>query len=262
MSGSDDIIARTLGLPWNIQVAIASGYAAYLFAYKGTRKHHQTIDVAFSTLAFSAVATASLWLLNIPKRPVRAGVEAFFITIITALLWRKLEAPIIGAIVRLFNISWSNDDPSALDTLAADSKNRVTQVAVALNDGTWLRCDDTKLFEALPFGPYTLGQAGDIALYLTHERKPNDVDARELKTVAGAYGTRITYVPATNVKQITIRYANKSNRFLQAVALLRSWSQGPPWVKRKPQVLAESTLVGSSQEPPDQPLSVAEKISQ
>jgi len=241
MPESHDIIAQTLGLPWNIQIAVASGYAAYLFAYKGIRQHHQTVDVAFSTLAFSAIATASLWLLNMPKDPVRAGAEAFCITMVAALIWRKALAPFVGATVRILDISWSNDDPSALDTLAANSKNRISQVSVLLNDGTWLRCDDTSKFKGAPFSPYVLGKSGDIAFYLTHERKPEEPEARELKTVRTNYGDRITYIPASSIKLLNIRYESKINRFQKAAAWLRSLF-GYPSVGRKHLALVEPTL--------------------
>src|SRR5690606_2566842 len=36
-----------LSLSWQVQVALGSGYAAYLTAYRGNRAHHTPVDAAF-----------------------------------------------------------------------------------------------------------------------------------------------------------------------------------------------------------------------
>ena len=140
------------------------------------------------------------------KQPIIDGGIAYTSTLAIALLWRRFGRDIISLLLRLADITWANDDPSAMDTLTADSKCRVTQISLLLDDGTLLRCDDTKLYELLPFGPYTMGQTGDVALYLTHIEGP-DTKVRELKEVKNdVYGDRITYVPATKIKRINLRF--------------------------------------------------------
>jgi hypothetical protein len=120
-------------------------------------------------------------------------------------------------ILRKFNITWSDDDPSALATLTGNAKFGVTQIAVRLDDDTWLRCDDLRQFEHAPFAPYVLGPSGDVALYLTHEETP-DGKLKPQSTVCDPdYGDRITYVPASRIKQIVIRHVARSNRAVMAV---------------------------------------------
>jgi hypothetical protein len=69
-----------LALPWQVQLTLASGYAAYALAYSGIRAHHQTIDVAFATLVFGLVATGVFNGLTWSGRvePIAASAIAFF----------------------------------------------------------------------------------------------------------------------------------------------------------------------------------------
>jgi hypothetical protein len=201
----------TQNLPWQIQVALASGYAGYLLAYIGMRDDHRSIDTAFVTLVFSLIASGMLWLLAF-SNPVVASASAFIATCIAALVWRGAIKRLMHWLLHKFDISWSDDVPSAWATLSHNSKFPISQIAVELDDGTWLRCDRAHMFADAPFGPAVLGPSGDIALYLTHI-EPKDQEAKELKTVRlEEWGDRITYVPAARVRQVTIRYWNKVNR--------------------------------------------------
>ena len=75
-----------------------------------------------------------------------------------------------------------------------------------LDDGTWLRCDDTSKFNDAPYAPCLIGPSGDVALYLTHEEPPGG-PAKEMTTVIDAhYGDRLTYVPANRVRRLTVRH--------------------------------------------------------
>lgn len=208
-----------LNLPWKIQVALASGYAAYMLGYRGIRAAHQAIDTAFITLIYGLVATSVMVLLN-GKNPAAVIPAAFFATCIVALLWRKFFSYWLHDLLHHFNISWSNDDPSAYATLLSNSKYYVTQIAVEMQDGTWLRCENTQSFLDAPYGPAVFGPTGDIAFYLTHEDKP-DASTRQLSSVRDPnFGDRITYVPAAQIRQITIRHQkpvrnpNRLNRML------------------------------------------------
>jgi hypothetical protein len=207
-----------LNLPWEAQIALASGYAAYMLAYAGLRHSHRAIDTALIALVFSLIASATLALgksLTLAN-PVLLGALAFCMSTLSGLLWRKWGRDFVSASLRLFDISWSNDDPSAFVTLTGSTHFYVTQVAVLLDDGTWLRCDHAEQFIDAPFGPCQLGPNGDIALYLTHEEAP-DGQAKPLSTVRNAaYGDRITYIPASRIQRITIRHVPKSSGPLRA----------------------------------------------
>jgi hypothetical protein len=190
-------------------VALASGYAAYLLSYMGMRDHHGAVDVAFRSLVFSLIASSVL-ALTPHWGVVVSAAAAFFATLIVGVLWRRLGQRLLRLLVRSTDMTWSDDDPSALATLCSNADKRVSQIAIQLDDGTWLRCDNTSVFADAPFGPCVLGPKGDVALYLTHvETAAGDV--RELTSVRDAYhGDRITYVPSERIRRMTLRYSKRS----------------------------------------------------
>jgi hypothetical protein len=194
-----------LNLPWQIQVSLGSGYAAYLLSYRGIRFGHRTIDTTFITLAFGLVATGTMAFMR-NQNPIVAGAAAFIATCVLALFWRRFFRDMLGALLRKLNITWANDDPSALATLSGNSRHPISQIAVELDDGTWMRCDHADKYKDTPFGPLTLGPEGDIALYLTHEEKLGQ-EPKELQTVRHPdWGDLITYIPAARIRQITFRH--------------------------------------------------------
>ena len=200
-----ELIDAVLKHPWAVQVALASGYAAYILSFTGLRDNHKAIDTAFSTLVFSLIATAILALTASFKEPIISGSAAFMATLIVGLVWRKYVRAWARGFLRATNISWSDEAPSALAGVVTSTKYGITQVAVLLDDGTWLRCDDAAAFSNAPFGPCQIGPNGDIALYLTHE-EPAGGPAKELVSVRSqAWGDRLTYVPASRVRKVTLR---------------------------------------------------------
>lgn len=205
--------ADLLSLPWEIQVSLASGYAGYVIAYAGLREGRRTTDIVFITLIFGLLATGALavaahYELNV----IAAGLAAFLLCVTSGILWRKWGRDILRRLLRHINVAWSNDDPSALATLSTNSVYPVKQIAVLLDDGTWLRCDDATKFNDAPFGPCLIGPNGDVALYLTHEERPGE-EARELTTVSvPEWGDRITYVPASRIRRMTVRHLRRPRR--------------------------------------------------
>lgn len=219
-----------LKLPWDLQVPLASGYAAYVLAYTGLRDRQKTVDVAFISLVFSLIATGVLALaVTRGVGPVQASALAFAVTVVSGVLWRRLGRPFIGWSLRAANITWANDDPSALATLSENTKCYVTQVAVQLDDGSWLSCQSALDFAHAPFGPFQLGPNGDIALYVTDLTEADGTDKPQLTLRDPNYGDRITYVPAVRIKRITVRYLRKTNRSWRAVVFdwFRPGPKGP-----------------------------------
>lgn len=198
-----------LNLPFAIQLSLASGYAAYIAAFTGLRERHHTIDTAFATLVFGVLATGILTALAPLLGRSGSAILAFLGTVIAGLVWRKFGRTAWRLGLRKLDVSWSDDDPSALATLMSDTSYNLTQVAVLLDDGTWLRCDNTAQFHDAPHAPCVIGSGGDIALYLTHEERLGK-EAEELKSVRDdEWGDRITYVPANRVTQITFRMTKR-----------------------------------------------------
>jgi hypothetical protein len=194
-----------LGQPWQIQAALAFGYLAYVASYTGIRVHHGTVHIAFITIVFSFLATLTFFFLG--ARSVAWQLLGAFVACgSAAVVWRACGRDLFSGFMHGTDLSWSNDDPSALFTLTGRTRHKITQVAVLLDDGTWLRCDDVNKFKDAAYWPCLIGPAGDVALYLTHEESPGS-PAKEMKTVVNDhYGDRLTYVPANRVKRLTVRF--------------------------------------------------------
>ena len=212
-----------LKLPWDIQVPLASGYAAYVLAYTGLRDRQKTVDVAFISLVFSLIATGCLALAA--KRgvePIQASAVAFAVTVASGAVWRKFGRPFVGWLLRAANVTWANDDPSALASISENTKCYVTQVAVQLDDGSWLSCLNAADYSDAPFGPFQLGPSGDIAFYVTDISSPDGEEKPQSTLRDPSYGDRLTYVPAARIKRITVRYLRKPSRSWLAAVFGRS----------------------------------------
>jgi hypothetical protein len=158
------------------------------------------------SIAYGLIATAALALMPRGSNMVFGGVVAFLITISAAMFWRRIGCRLWRDLLRYAGVSWSDDNPSAWMSFSESTDNYVSQIAVQLDDGTWLQCNDTSKFSDAPFGPCVLGANGDVALYLTHEERP-DGKSKELKTVLDPhYGARLTYIPAARIRRLTLRH--------------------------------------------------------
>lgn len=214
-----------LALSWTVQLALASGYASYIIAYRGIRSHHSAQDAAFSVLVFSLITSGVLWLMR-EHSPVFVGLVAFALSIITAALWRSSGEPVLTWALRKLKVTWADDTPSAWARLQENRSIRVSQIAVWLNDGSRLICEDASLFAGLPYAPYVLGTNGDVLLYVTHLRPARATGASEMPalkpqatTLDSRLGARVTYVPGSQIARVTVRHEAKLNpRQLAAVA--------------------------------------------
>lgn len=177
-----------------------------MLAYRGIRAHHGPFDTFFSIILFSLLTTFVFSISKVNSIVINGGFS-IAISLLLAIFWRVIARDLLSKICRKIGLSWADDDPSALVTLTANSRYAVTQVAVHLQDGTILRCDDTSKFNNAPFGPILIGPNGDVALYLTH-RDPADGSASVAQqyVVDPNYGFRITYVPASQIKILDLRH--------------------------------------------------------
>lgn len=200
---------KILALPWQIQLALGVGYAAYLIAYSGIRQHHSSADVFFRTLGFGLIATAILYLT---RQNYWALGGAALAPLLFAALWRWKLKSLVKALLRLTDVSWSDDLPNAWLSLIADKTDcRPSQITVDLADGRVLFCEDTSKFADAAYGPCRLGLDGSIAFYVTSERRCESDWIDHSDVIDPFHGDRITYVPANQIKRIDIRYWRKSN---------------------------------------------------
>ena len=202
--------SEALNLPWQLQVSLACGYAGYFIANAGRRSHHQPTDIAFATLVYGVFSGAFYLILLPVVHEIWAAAASLLFSLILGAVWRAFGRNAMYLCLRKIRVSYSNDDPSALVTLTETTTHDLTQIAVLLNDGTWLRCDDAAAFENAPHGPCLLGPSGDVAMYLTHIDKKGR-RSRATETVSDPkIGHRITYVPANQIARISLRYAKRS----------------------------------------------------
>jgi hypothetical protein len=198
---------KMLSLPWQVQVALGCGYSAYMLAYVGIRDHHKATDITFKSIAFGQVAVVAL-LTTSTWRPVWAVIDAIVWSLIAGVLWRRWGSELLRSALRGSDTSWADDTPSAWASLTVcNSKYFVGQISVELDDGTWLRCIDTRPFEGKPFGPMTIGVNGDVALYVTKEERPDGTEIIIDDVSVEYWGDRITYVPASKIKRVALRHS-------------------------------------------------------
>jgi hypothetical protein len=203
---SAEDLEKLIDLPWQIQVALASGYAAYLLAYAGIRGHHKSIDTAFRSIMFGLFTTFLLYL-GAGLKDLVSALLAIAGTLAAALLWRRFGIKALVGTMRAMDVSWADDMPSAWATLQANAEHPITQVNVQVEDGSWLSCSEAHKYVDLPFGPCRYGPSGDIALYVDRIQ-PAGGEARPQPSVVDAnYGALLTYVPAEQVRQVSIRFA-------------------------------------------------------
>lgn len=216
-----------LALSWKVQVALASGYAAYIISYRGVRAHHSAQDTVFLTLVLSLIASAELWLAG-SLSPLTAGAFAFLLSVTAGVLWRRRGMRILSNLLRAPNTTWSDDTPSAWARLQDNHEFPLSQLSVLLKDGTWLHCNQTSTFNDAPYSPAVLGTSGDVLMYLT-SIKPKGAYEREQRTTLDAnFGARLTYVPASEIARINVRLMPSVNRRLTVAASPQRSSEVEP----------------------------------
>lgn len=224
---------KLFGLPLHIQLALGSGYLAYLVAYAGIRQHHTPSEVIFRSIAFGMAATAiMLWAPNGPaildnwRHPFWRPALALTVTVVTGAFWRWRGMRWSRSALRKLNVSWTDDIPTAwLSITAIETNVSPTQIVVDLDSGRTLICEDTRPFTGAPFAPCVYGLDGSIAFYVTAERPAGGEWVERTEIRHGIEGDMLTYVPASAIKRVQLRLAPSSAR---RTGWRRSWSW-PRW---------------------------------
>ncbi|KFK92761.1 MULTISPECIES: hypothetical protein [unclassified Serratia (in: enterobacteria)] len=202
--------ASLLNLPWATLVTLVCGYIGYFIANVGLNEHHRPIDVTFSTLVFGLLASLfysltlhldvghfQQYLATFSALAFGAGSGAF---------WRKYARKWMYKFLRHHDISWSDNTSSAWQAMFGHTEFRVTEIYVFLKDGSGLLCRLPGKYEAWPNGPFTLGNKGDITLYVTHRKSTKGKDWVEYEgLVDSSWGAMATYVPVEQIARVDIR---------------------------------------------------------
>lgn len=208
---------------WQLQAALGSGYTAYMIAYTGIRSHHAAIDTTFRTIAFGLVATGVLLGMPATAKPLTIF-AAFIATVSVGIAWRVVGMTIWTDALRWLDISWADDTPSAWAKISGEQAHLITQVSVLLNDGTRLRCNDASECGNLPLGPCVLGTNGDLLLYVTHQKRPGEIEQEAAGWNDPDHGARLTYLPTSSIKRLDVRRKPRERR-----KLFKVWRH---WINR------------------------------
>jgi len=196
---------KMLSLPWQIQVALGCGYAAYALSYAGIREHHKATDITFKSIAFGLVAIVLL-LATASWHPVWAVIDAVVGCLVAGFLWRRFGLAWLKDAMKASDASWADDVPTAWATITVcNSTHPVSQIAVEMEDGRVLQCLDASKFADKPHGPFTIGVNGDVAMYVTNTR--SSAGSQDVTDVVVPYwGSEITYIPANRIRSVMLRH--------------------------------------------------------
>ena len=200
--------AALLNLPWETLITLTCGYIGYFVANVGINDGHKVTEITFSTLIFgmfsAMVYHASIWAgVNSWTATFPAVAYAFA----SGAYWRKYARKWMYAFLRKLDISWSDSASSARLSMFEHTDYRVTEVFVHLKDGSVLHSCLPGDYEDFPAGPFTLGNNGDITLYVTQrKRKVDDKWVKCDGVTKEEWGTLATWIPQEQIARIDIRY--------------------------------------------------------
>lgn len=208
----DKDIAALVNMPWATLLALASGYAGYFVANAGLRAHHKTIEIAFSTIVFGFFGTFAFeFLTRSGFKLLPASLAAFVAAVICGALWNLIGRSQLQWCLRSARISHSDELPSAWKAIFASTDTTAHQLTVKLTDGTWLHCSNLQDFRDEPNGPCTLGDDGDVLMYVTHRMSKDAPQGFDEVTdlMNPDYGTDVTYIPKDKVERLILRRRRK-----------------------------------------------------
>lgn len=194
-----------------LQVALGGGYLGYVTAYAGLRRGHDQIDSAFISIAFGVPAlmvfkyleSASWqadWLRNWVAAPV-----AVIVSLLVGALWRAVGAGLWRGAVAYFKVHQDDGTLTAWDALIQKPRQTVDQLSVHTKDGRTLYMNTRDRYLDGPHRGLILGGNGDIVMVVEEERIPGK-DGDETRTgIVTDNGTRLTYLPASEIARVNIR---------------------------------------------------------
>lgn len=192
-------------LSFSLQLAIASGYLAYVISYAGIRQHHTTADTVLKSAAFGLPAMAIM--SRGYQHPFWTPAVSVAVALAIGVAWRLYGATAWQSVVRRSGVSWADDIPTAwLGITATKTTSMLSQISVELTDGRVLLCEDTAKYIDAHEGPCLLGLNGDVGLYVDAEMRPDGTWKEKNDTRHATFGDLMTYVPVAEIKRVEMRY--------------------------------------------------------
>ena len=190
-------------LSLSVQVALASGYLAYITAYAGLRRGHATQDAIFISLVFSVVALLCFELFPIEQTYLRAA-AACVMALLSGVLWRKAGRPSWLWLMRKTGVHREDGVHSPWDVVVQTDR-KVGQLSVHLKNGRVLFLNDRRNFLNAPWEGLYLGGDGSIIMAVEMEELPDGSEEIRQAVVDDAWGTRLTFIPSSEIARVNIR---------------------------------------------------------
>jgi hypothetical protein len=190
-------------LSLSIQVALASGYLAYITAYAGLRRGHATQDAIFISLVFSVVALLCFELFPIEQTFLRAAMAGTS-ALVGGILWRKIGRPFWLWIMRKTGVHREDGVHAPWDVLV-QTDGKVGQLSVHLKNGRVLYLHDRRAFLGCPWEGLYLGGDGSVIMAVESEELPDGTNEIREAVRDDDWGTRMTYIPASEIARVNIR---------------------------------------------------------
>lgn len=193
-----------LNLPTETLAVLGAGYIGYSIACTGRNQTYRAFDIIFISLAYGLFAKLA-WMATEEYGLIVQIVSAVFASFLAASLWRKWLYDLTFAALRKLGISHSDRFLTAWDRVKSSTRHLPGQLVVRKKSGTDLMCDNLPSVRSLPHGPCIYGSDGSVTLYVTHFKKPGTDDWVGIERTDKAYGSSLTYIPASEISEIEVR---------------------------------------------------------
>lgn len=201
-------IQSLLNLPLETLLILVAGYIGYKITSGGMDHKDAPIDIVFIVLSFGLVAKLTFDLVLVAGlAPGYSAIVSLLVATVAGGLWRKWLARFWQAALRISNLDYSYGSENALTTIVSDTTIHTTQLSVTLKCGDVLWSEDLSEFNNQPHGPCVFGADGSVALYVTSIKKRGGADYEDRDAIAtdSYWGSKITYIPASEVQRISVR---------------------------------------------------------
>lgn len=192
-------------LPLALQTTLGGGYLAYVTAYAGYRKDHGAEDAVFITLAFGLVAWLGFLAGQLVGWPlaILGGVGA---ALVAGVAWRRKGRDWWLLAMSALGVH-DEDGVHSGWTAFSQAKHTIHQAAVYTTEGRVLLLENHHAHHAAPWSGLYLGGDGSVIMVVDGEERDGKYTARE--DVEYNWGTRMTFVPASQIARVELRMLPK-----------------------------------------------------
>ena len=206
-----------LNLPFEIIFALGAGFAGYATCFPAERQRHKASEITLLTLLFGILALTSYrvsqnWFAFDAKysQMIVPPIFGIIISVFVGLIWRRFFRQTWLDFLRITRISHLDEVPGAWEKIISDPRCEITQINVRMKSGRVLFCTDASRFSDAPFGPCYFGFDGSVAFYPTHIKNPSNDDFEQTEDSRNPeFGDIVTYVPASEIAEVNLRWKRK-----------------------------------------------------